>query len=222
MIITYHGAEFFKVQFGDKIIAFNPISKDSKLKGARFGADVALVSLNHKDMNGVEALGFGDRQPFAIAGPGEYEIKGVFIKGYPSESAYGGPDSSKAAAGKEKNINTIYSVSLEGMNLCFLGALKSGSPVPPEVQEPLDGIDVLFAPIGGDGVLSASEAYKLSVKLEPKVVIPMHYGMNGDKNSLKTFLKESGEEDVKPIEKFTFKRKDLEGKEGEVIVLTQS
>lgn len=212
MIITYHGAEFFKVQFGDKIIAFNPISKDSKLKTSRFGADVALVSINHKDMNGVDELGFGDRQPFAITGPGEYEIKEVFIKGYPSESAYGG----------EKSINTIYSVSLEGMNLCFLGALKSGSPVPSEVQEPLNGIDVLFVPIGGDGVLSASDAYKLSVKLEPKIVIPMHYGMNGDKNSLKTFFKESGEESVKPIDKLTFKRKDIEGKEGEVVVLSES
>lgn len=212
MIITYHGAEFFKVQFGDTILAFNPISKDSKLKGGRFGADVALVSINHPDMNGTDQLGFGDRQPFAITGPGEYEIKGVFIKGYPSESAYGG----------DKSINTIYSVSLEGMNLCFLGALKSGSSVPSEVQEPLNGIDVLFAPIGGNGVLSASEAYKLSVKLEPKIVIPMHYGMNGDKNSLKIFLKESGEEDVKPTDKLTFKRKDIESKEGEVVVLAES
>jgi L-ascorbate metabolism protein UlaG (beta-lactamase superfamily) len=215
MIITYHGAEFFKVQFGDTIIAFNPISKDSKLKPSRFGADVALVSLNHPDMNGVDQLSFGDREPFVISGPGEYEIKGVFIKGYPSESAYG----SKKG---EKQINAIYSVSLEGMNLCFLGALRSGSPVPAEIQEPLEGIDILFAPIGGDGVLSASEAYKLAVKLEPKIVIPMHYGMNGDKNSLKTFLKESGEENVKPIDKLTLKRKDLEGKEGEIIILAES
>lgn len=215
MIITYHGAEFFKVQFGDTILAFNPISKNSKLKPSRFGADVALVSLNHPDMNGVDQLSFGEREPFAILGPGEYEIKGVFIKGYPSESVYGGEK-----AGKQ--INTIYSVSLEGMNLCFLGALKSGASVPSEIQEELEGIDILFVPIGGDGVLSASDAYKLAVKLEPKIIIPMHYGMNGDKNSSKTFLKESGEEDVKPIDKLTLKRKDLEGKEGEVVVLTES
>lgn len=212
MIITYHGAEFFKVQFGDIIIAFNPISKDSKLKGSRFGADIALVSLNHPDMNGVEALGFGDRQPFSVIGPGEYEIKGVFIKGYASESDYG----------SKSSVNTIYSVSLEGMNLCFLGALKSGSKISTEAQEALDGADVLFVPIGGDGVLSPSDAYKMTVKLEPKIIIPMHYGMNGDKNSLKTFLKESGEENTKPIDKLTFKKKDIEGKEGEVVVLAES
>lgn len=212
MIITYHGAEFFKVQFGDTILAFNPVSKDSKLKSTRFGADIALVSINHPDMNGVDGLGFGDRQPFSVTGPGEYEVKGVFIKGYPSESTYGG----------EKQINTIYVVSLEGMSLCFLGALQSGVAVSPDVKEAFNGIDVLFAPIGGDGVLSASDANKLTVKLEPKVVIPMHYGMNGDKNSLKTFLKESGEENSKAIDKFTFKKKDLDGKEGEVVVLMES
>ena len=32
MIITYQGVEFFKVQFGDTILAFNPISKESKFK----------------------------------------------------------------------------------------------------------------------------------------------------------------------------------------------
>jgi superfamily II helicase len=41
----------------------------------------------------------------------------------------------------------------------------------------------------------------------------------GDKNALKTFLKEEGSEDVKPVEKLTLKKKDLEGKEGEVVVL---
>jgi hypothetical protein len=56
MIITYQGVEFFKVQFGNTTIAFNPISKDSKFKPTRFFADIALVSLNDKDMNGVENL----------------------------------------------------------------------------------------------------------------------------------------------------------------------
>ena len=46
----------------------------------------------------------------------------------------------------------------------------------------------------------------------------MHYGQIGNKDALKLFLKEAGE-DVKPIEKLTVKKKDLEGKEGEIIVL---
>jgi hypothetical protein len=84
MVITYLGADFFKVQFGDITIAVNPISKESKLKQARFGADIALVSANHPDLNGVDMVSHGDKKPFVISGPGEYEIKGVFIKGLPS------------------------------------------------------------------------------------------------------------------------------------------
>src|SRR5258708_39937170 len=80
MVITYFGHEFFKIQLGDLTLAINPISKDSKLKGARFGADIALISTNDPDGNGVDQVAFGERQPFVIEGPGEYEVKNVFIK----------------------------------------------------------------------------------------------------------------------------------------------
>ena len=208
MVITYHGAEAFKIQFSDIVIAYNPVSKQSKFKSNSFGADIALSSLNHPDFNGFENTSRGERQSFTIAGPGEYEIKEVFIKGFPSESNYGG----------SARLNTIYTVSLEGMNLCFLGALTSPN-LKSEVIEALDGIDILFLPIGGDDVLNSGEANKLSVQLEPKVIIPMHFGEIGDKNALKVFLKEGGEEKVTPMDKFTVRKKDLESKEGEIIVL---
>ncbi|MSR78804.1 MAG: hypothetical protein EXS59_01520 [Candidatus Taylorbacteria bacterium] len=210
MIITYLGAEQFKIQFGDTTIALNPVSKESKLKSARFGADIALVTLNDPDFNGVESVTHGDRKPFAVTGPGEYEIKGIFVKGFKSDSHYGNS--------KEVRTNTIYSIALEGMNLCFLGALDS-KDLSAETKESLDDIDVLFVPIAGEGVLSATMAYELAVKLEPRLIIPMHYTDAHDKN-LKTFLKEAGEEGTKPEEKLTLKKKDLDGKEGEVVVLS--
>ena len=71
MIITYLGVEFFKVQFGDTTIAFNPISKDSKFKPTRFFSDIALVSLNNPDMNGTENLSYNGKDTFVISGPGE-------------------------------------------------------------------------------------------------------------------------------------------------------
>ena len=206
MIITYFGAEFFKVQFGDITLAFNPISKDSKLKPSRFGADIVFVSANHADFNGVDQVTHGDKKPFVIAGPGEYEIKGVFIKGLPSESQYGGT----------KIINTIYNVSLENMNICFLGAINTAE-LKGETEEALDEIDILFVPIGGEGVLDPAKAYKFAVSLEPKIIIPMHY----NDTALKTFLKEAGE-NPKPEAKLTLKKKDLEGKEGDVVVLDSS
>ncbi len=208
MIITYQGLEFFKIQLGDITIAYNPISKDSKHKGVRFGADVALVSLNHPDMNGVENVGHGGKTPFAISGAGEYEIKGIFIKGFSSVSHYGG----------EERLNTIYTVVLEGMNLCFLGALDV-KELSAEVKAALDDVDVLFVPIGGEGVLAAANAYQLAVKLEPKIIIPMHFGEVGNPQALKLFLKEGGEESAEKLDKLTLKKKDLEGKEGDVVVL---
>ncbi len=208
MIVTHFGAEAFKVQLGDTVIAFNPISKDSKLKPARFGADVVLSSLPHVDMNGSEQMEFGEKKPFVIAGPGEYEVQGIFIKGFGSESMYGG----------EKLYNTVYFLTLDGIKMCFLGAL-SKPELPNEALESAEEIDMLFVPTGGEGGLAASEAGKLAVSLEPQPIIPMHWSGIGSKDALKTFLKEVGK-DVKEEDKLTVKKKDLEGKVGEVCVLS--
>ena len=208
MIITYHGVDFFKVTFGDTVLAVNPISKDSKIKSTKFGSDITLVSLNSPEHNGVEQTSRGDKESFLIQGPGEYEVSGVFIKGFLSNSTYGG----------KEHINNIYTVALEGINLGFLGAL-SDEKLSSEAKEGLDGIDILFVPVGGDGVLDPAVAHKLAVAFEPKIIIPSHFGDVGEKDALKKFLKESGEESVKPIDKLTIKKKDVEGKEGEVVVL---
>lgn len=208
MIINYLGGEFVKIQFGDTILAFNPVSKDSNLRTAKFGADIVLSTLNHPDMNGIDQVSFGDKKPFIVSGPGEYEVKGVFIKGMASESEYGG---------EGKRINTMYSVALEGMNICFLGALNT-QELPKETDEGMDGVDILFVPIGGEGVLTPAQAYKLAVEIGPKIMIPIHYGEMGVKDALKQFLKEAGE-NPKPESKLTLKKKDLEGRDADVVVL---
>ncbi len=209
MIITYHGAESFKVQYGDVVLAFNPLSKNSQLKNTRFGADIALITANHIDLNGVDSVTFGGKEPFVISGPGEYEYKGVLVHGFSSTTSYGG----------EAMGNTIYMVTLEGINLCFLGALDK-KELPKEATEELEGIDILFVPVGGDGVLSPVDAYGLAVSLEPKIIIPMHYGDVGAKNALSLFLKEGGvEKSAEEMEKLTLKKKDFDGREGDIIVL---
>src|SRR5581483_1019479 len=134
-----------------------------------------------------------------------YEIKDVFIKGFKSDSKYGGED----------RLNTIYTVHLENMNLCFLGAHGS-KDIPDNASEALDDVDILFVPIGVDGVTSPADAYKLAVKIEPKLIIPLSFGNSA---ALKSFLKEAGEEATKPTDKLTLKKKDLEGKEADILVL---
>ena len=82
----------------------------------------------------------------------------------------------------------------------------------------MEAVDVLFVPIGGQGALNASQAYKLAVSIGPKIIIPVHYGNIGDADALKAFLKEAGE-NPKPEAKLTLKKKDLEGKDADVVVL---
>ncbi|MCX6752476.1 MAG: MBL fold metallo-hydrolase [Candidatus Nomurabacteria bacterium] len=211
MIITYFGKQFFKIQQGETVLSFNPVSKSSKSGiSAHFGADIALVTTNHPDYNGVEQLSHGDREPFVINGPGDYEIKEIFIKGVLSD----------ALIGDKKHINTIYIFSIDNINIVFLGALSS-SEISKEALEAINSPDILFVPVGGKGsangasLLDAKSAAKLASSFEPKMIIPMDY----DDASLKAFLKETGEEKAEVVDKLTLKLKDLEGKEGEVVVL---
>ena len=211
MVITHHGGQCFKVTFGDLTLAFDPIAKGASLSAVRFGADIALVSRDHPDMNGIEEVTYGEKEPFAITGPGEYERQGIVIQGFLSKSKYG------LAKGETEAINTVYSVELEDMTLVHLGAL-SDTELSKEARESIDEIDVLFVPVGGDGVLSPAEAAKLAVTLEPRIIIPMHWSGMGAPKSLDAFLKEEGGT-VEKIDKLTLKKRDALTKDGAIIVL---
>lgn len=211
MIITYDGIEALRITHGDLTIALNPISKESKFKSTSFGSDIVMISAKHPDLNGFEQATRKDREPLVLNGPGEYEVKGVFIHGFPSKTLYGG----------QEKINTIYVFEVDSIRVAYFGAISENN-LSSDIKESMGDIDIVIVPIGGDGVLSSEEAYKLAVKREPKIIIPIHFGEVGDKNALKDFLKEAGDENLKPVEKLTIKRKDLIGKEGEVIVLKSS
>jgi len=205
MIIAYFGKQFFKIQQGDLALAFNPVSKSSKTGiTAHFGTDIALITTNHPDFNGVEQLSHGEREPFVVGGPGDYEVKEIFIKGVLSD----------ALIATKKYINTIYSFSVDDISIVFLGALANTN-LTKDTQEAINGPDILFVPVGGKGMLDAKDAAKFASSLEPKLIIPMDY----DDASLKAFLKELGEEKAEVVDKLTLKKKDLDNKEGEVVVL---
>ncbi len=208
MIITYLGKQFFKIQLGELTIGINPISKDSKsgIKVNRFGANMALSTTNHADYNGFENLSHGETAPFQISGPGDYEIKDIFIKGVRANAEIDG----------NKYINTIYSFSVDGMSICFLGPINN-EKISAESREKMESADIVFVPISGEGTLSPSEAYKLATSFDPSIIIPMDFEKN-DKN-IKAFLKEGGQEGQKGIDKLTIKSKDLIGKESHIIVI---
>ncbi|HWH07047.1 MAG TPA: MBL fold metallo-hydrolase [Candidatus Paceibacterota bacterium] len=212
MVITHHGGQCFKVTFGDLTLVFDPIAKGASLPAVRFGADIALVSRNHPDMNGIAEVSFGGKEPFVIQGPGEYEKEGVTVQGFLTKSEFGLPK------GVHEGMNTVYAVKLEGMTLVHLGAL-SEPMLAQEAREAIDEIDILFVPIGGGTVLSAAEAMKLATVLEPKIIIPMHWDGMGEPKALDTYIKEEGNEAEK-VDKLTIKKKDVAEKDGAIIVIT--
>lgn len=205
MIITHHGGQCFKVSFGETTIAFDPISKKSKLSPVKFGSDVAFISMHHPDFNGTDQVAHGNREPFIVQGPGEYEIGEVTARGYGVNTTYDG----------KERINTIYQVMFEGMNIVFLGAIDSPE-IDAKILGSLGNIDILFVPIGGGDVLEVPQASKLAVRLEAKLVIPMHY----DEVALKAFLKEESAEGTKAVDKLTIKKKDVEVMSGDIAVLS--
>jgi len=209
MIITHHKGEFIKITFGDTTLAFNPISKKSKLPQTKFGADIVFVSLNHPDMNGVDEVRRSSKDLFVIDGPGEYEVRGITAHGVMSKSEYAG----------KSMINTMYAVRMEGMNIIFLGAIADKKEMDYSITEGMGSVDIVFVPIGSDGVFTPAEANAVANSLEARIVIPIHFDGIGEKGMLDEFLKEAAADDVKPVEKLTIKKKDLENYNGSVVVV---
>jgi L-ascorbate metabolism protein UlaG (beta-lactamase superfamily) len=218
MIITHFGRQHFKLQVGDLTVAVNPLSKEGKGKVAKYGADITLITTNHPDYNGAEQTEHGEKVPFVISSPGEYEVKEIFIKGFGTTTklSEGNPSSHNATKGQEKEKvyqNTSYVFTIDSMRVTFLGAINH--MLEAEHKEIIDETDILFVPVGSDTfLLNPYDAHKLAVSLEPKIIIPMDY----DEKSLPVFLKEAGAEKIEPLEKLTIKKKDIEGKVSEVVL----
>ncbi len=199
MVITYYGKQYFKLTLGDLTIATNPPSKASK--PSRFGADIALITTNIEEGNDAETVTLGEKVPFVMSGPGNYEIRDLLFTGAGSPVTIDGVD----------RINTIYGFELDGIKICFLGNTADEKSLTPEAKEIAGLADMIFVAVGND----PAHAYKLATSFDPNVVIPMDY----DAESLKRFLKEGGQEGVSVEDKATLKRRDLDGKEGTIIAL---
>jgi hypothetical protein len=205
MIITYYGGQYFKIAQGDTVVAINPPSKEGKngKDAARFGSVLALSTTAHPDYNGFDRVTHGDTVPFTISGPGEYEHSGVTVRG---------KGVTTTLDGKEFQT-TVYSFIVEDIAIGFLGPIEK--PLLAEDLEVLANTDILFVSLA---TLTPAVANKIAVAIEPKIIIPMDY----TKESLKVFLKEAGEDAVEPLDKLTIRRKEIEAKEGDVVVLKEN
>ncbi len=200
MVISYFGMGFVKASVGDFSLAFSPIGKGSKVKCVSMGADVALLGRNDDAYNGAELMKYGSKEPIVIDGPGEYEVREVFIKGLGVNS--------------EATPVTVYSVMFDDIHLCHMGPIASSDLTPAQIED-LGEIDILFIPTYDGDTLGPKEANKLANKLNAKLVVPLYF--DGSDSSLGEFFKESGEDVVKPVDKLTVKKKDLLEMTGDIV-----
>jgi L-ascorbate metabolism protein UlaG (beta-lactamase superfamily) len=130
-------------------------------------ADLLLVTHDHLDHNGVEAVG-GDPPVLAKAGTHESPIGEVV--GIASEH--------DAASGTERGPNTIFRFALDGTTFAHLGDF--GQPaLRPEQRAALGDVDVLFLPVGGGPTIAPDDAAALVRELRPALVVAMHYRTPG-------------------------------------------
>ncbi|HJU37805.1 MAG TPA: MBL fold metallo-hydrolase [Gaiellaceae bacterium] len=130
-------------------------------------ADLLLVTHDHLDHNGVEAIG-GD--PLVLAGAGTHESPVGEVVGIASEH--------DAAAGTQRGPNTIFRFTLDGTTVAHFGDF--GQPaLRPEQREALGEVNVLFLPVGGGPTIAPDAAAALVRELGPALVVAMHHRTPG-------------------------------------------
>lgn len=202
MDIYFLGQSCFKIKGKTATVIIDPYDPDFiGLKLPKdLEAQVVLSTHDHKDHNNVVAV---TGNPLIITGPGEYETKGVSIKGITTFH--------DKVGGAEKGTNTIYHVLIDGINIVHLGDL--GHILTEEQSSEIDSMDILMVPVGGKYSLNAEEASEVVVQMEPKIVIPMHYQIPELKieglDSVENFLKEMAAENVEPQPKLSITRDKL-------------
>jgi len=215
MNIVWQGHAFFHItttpQKNSLIkIAIDPYEKSIGLRLPKTEADVLLITHEHHDHNNIKAV---SGNPFLVEGPGEYDIKNIFIHGIPSFH-----DENQ---GKERGENTIYVIESEGLKICHMGDFGQ-KELTDEQLEKIGDVDILMIPVGGTYTISAQEALKIVSQLEPHITIPMHYSLPNLKIKLdpvSKFLKAFGLKSLKPIKKLSIKKRDISPDEAKIIVM---
>lgn len=159
MEITWHGLSCFRLKERNMAaVVTDPYNGDIGLPSLKLRADVVTISHDAPGHNNVSAVSDFE---YALTGPGEYEIGGVFITGIPTVQE------------AHTRQNVLFMFDYDGITIAHLGDM---SKVPSQTQiEALEQVNVLLVPVGGGNSLNAAQAAELVSMLEPNIVIPMHY-----------------------------------------------
>lgn len=206
-----HASFFFKNKQG-RLITDPFDSSMVGIKLPKIEAEVVTVSHHHQDHDFVQAV---SGSPLVIDLPGEYEKLGFRVFGYRSFH-----DKNE---GRDRGENNLFKIETEGIKVLHCGDL--GLVPDDKFIDALGEIDILMVPVGGFYTIDSKEAVSLAKKIEPAIIIPMHYRTEKhnpqvfDKiASIDNFLKEIGQ-NPEPREKLVIKKEDLAEMEMRVVVM---
>lgn len=218
MDIYWGGQALFRIKGKNKTVILDPF--DPEFVGLKLpkemAADIVLVTHDHQDHNNsAAASGLDGQQPMVFKDPGEYEVGGVVITAVASDH-----DNSQ---GTERGKNTIFHLNMDGLNIVHLGDLGQHQLSEEQLNQ-IGDVDVLLIPVGSVYTIDSKQASEIVSQLEPRIVVPMHYFIDGLKFQLEgvdKFLKEMGAEGAVPQPKLSV-TKDKLPEETQVVLLSKS
>ncbi len=210
MEIVWYGHACFRLRDRGITIVTDPYDKSIGYALPRIQADVVTISHGHAGHGYVGGIKGG---PMIIEGPGEYEVRGVFITGIPTFH--------DAREGAARGKNTAFLFEFDSLTICHLGDLGH---VPTQAQiEVLSEVDVLLIPVGAVHTINAAQAAEIVSLLEPCFVIPMHYktpALDLKLDRVNKFLKEMGLKRLTPQDSLKVTKSTLP-EETQVVLLQQ-
>ena len=187
MEITWLGHSCFRLRSDDVATITDPFPDSIGLRMGDPRALVVTISHQHPNHSCWQAI---RDDPKILSGPGEYELWGMYITGILTSRGENDPPDKR---------NTAYFIEMENLRLCHLG--DTSNVLSTSQVEGHRPVDILFLPAGGMCTVEVAQAVEMVRTLEPRVVIPMHYGLPGlqvDLRDLSVFLREMGLKDVQP------------------------
>jgi L-ascorbate metabolism protein UlaG (beta-lactamase superfamily) len=174
MQVEWYGQSAFRLSTDDVAVFIDPFGDVSALadRGIQFeypaiegvDADLLLVTHEHRDHNGVEAIGGSPAVLRSTAGKHESpvgEVVGVASEHDPE-------------AGTARGPNTIFKFELDGLRVAHFGDFGQ-SALRPEQAEAIGDVDLLFIPVGAGPTIGAEAAAEIVGRIGPSWVVPMHY-----------------------------------------------
>ncbi len=211
--IQWLGHSCFRIKGREGIVVTDPYGPEVGFKLGRPSAHVITVSHDEPDHNNATGVKGMKGDPFIISGPGEYEVGGIFVLGIRTYR-----DQRK---GKLRGKNTVYVLEFGEATICHLGDL--GHPLSDDELSEIRNVSILMIPVGGKHSLAATQAAEVIGQIEPRIVIPMHYGLPGNNklrlDPIEPFFQEMGLKPVEPVDSLRLSASDIPSTEDETKVV---